>query len=882
MRTSDKALAASILFGLSVWIIDATIDYFVFYDLGFWDLLIADIPIGKAYFRVASIISFTVFGFIISGVMAKRHIAESALQTSEEKYRTILQNIEDGYYEVDHLGRFTFFNGALCRILGRSDTELREMSFRDVMDGENADRLFGAFSRIGQTKAPVRSLDMQLTRRDGEDRFVEVSVSLIRDPAGDRLGFRGIVMDATERRQAEMLRHAKAAAEAASEAKSEFLANMSHEIRTPLNGIIGIAELTLESSIENGQRDLLQTLKNEADSLLNLISDILDFSKIEARKLTLERIPFDLNSTIDGLAGSIAIAAERKGLEVSAFVAPDVPSLLTGDPHRLKQILVNLAGNAVKFTREGDVYIACELEKDFGEKVLLRFSVRDTGIGIPEDKQASIFDSFTQADGSTTRMYGGTGLGTAICRQLTELMGGAIGVESEPGKGSNFWFTVEMAKQSPVEPLQTPRADVLDGRRILVADDNPASRFVIAEYLKSWGCRSVGSADGHEALNRLEESVGAGEPFDAVIVDAQMPGMSGFELVDRIKKLATPAQPPIIMLTPAGRIESWQTGRGSGVKAFLTKPIKQRELRQAIGSVLDLVDDHGSGVTGAAEPPPAIAAEGRERTNILLTQDYPTNQMVATRHLQSAGYTVDLAENGRQALDAHREKRYDLILMDVQMPVMDGYGATKAIREMEREGEESPSHELGDRPKRIPIIAMTAHTSEGDREKCLAAGMDDYIAKPLRKADLVAVIERWLTPPREMGYQVLEDGEGEHAKAPLREDMPAPLDIDRVLAEFDGDRGFVGEILESFLEHAHGHVAEISKAIVRDDADTVMREAHAIKGGAGSLAAEQLSEAALALERMGESGNLSMAGTGLSRLETEIARMESFVRTLSL
>ncbi|MCP4577129.1 MAG: response regulator, partial [Deltaproteobacteria bacterium] len=553
--------------------------------------------------------------------MVERRTAD--LKASEEKYRTILENIEDGYYEVDLAGNLTFFNDAACRITGYPENELMGMNSREYTDKVSAAKLYGEYHKVYKTGIPTRRLDWKIIKKDGTTGFMETSISPIAGSGGLPVGFRGILRDVTERKKLEQeLVKEKRMAEEATRAKSEFLANMSHEIRTPLNGIIGMAELALETNLDDNQKNIFHTIDTEAESLQDVINEILDFSKIEAGKLDLEEIPFDLRVTIGDIANGFTYRAEQKGLNFTSFLAPDVPFRLMGDPARLRQIVVNLMGNALKFTREGELYLKGELAEETGNRVKVKFSVKDTGIGIPEDKQASIFEGFTQADGSTTRRYGGTGLGTTISKQLAEMMGGEIGVESMVGKGSTFWFTAVFDKQEWKEPSpQTRNHDLKRMRRVIVP-------------------------------------------------------------VQDLSGQRTVSPPP----EPATR--------------------------------------HSS------------AENDRKEIRILLAEDYPTNQQVAMRHLSGAGYPVDLAEDGRQAVEAYQRKNYNLILMDIQMPIMDGYAATREIRKIESRNRPTTAGP-------VPIIAMTAHAVKGYREKCLEAGMDDYITKPLRRKRLLAMAEKW-------------------------------------------------------------------------------------------------------------------------------------------
>ncbi len=503
-----------------------------------------------------------------------------------------------------------------------------------------------------------------------------------------------------DRKRAEALQQAKFEAEAANLAKSDFLAKMSHEMRTPLNGIIGMAELAMETILDDNQRNILNTINTEANSLLGLISNVLDFSKIEVGKLELEEIPFDLRILIEEVTNSMALRAEQKGLEFISFLSPDVPSLLIGDPGRLRQILNNLASNAIKFSHEGEIYIKGEMAEDLGDRAKIRFLVKDTGIGIPKDKQAVIFESFTQADGSTTRKYGGTGLGTTISKQLVEMMGGEIGVESPSdcelripdsglkkskigGPGSTFWFTVFFTKQ-PEEKAVLQKEDVdLSGLRVLVVDDSQTNRFIIVEYLRSWGCHPVEASEGKEALSILRKSVLSKDPFNLILTDIQMSEMSGFDLATEIRTSEALKEIPIIALTSAGRRGDGKKCRDIGIDGYLNKPIKKDDLYKAIISVLGLFMEDKVQISPKLVTIHTIAEDYRKKAQILLVEDYPTNQQVAMRHLQGAGYHVDLAENGQQAVKMYKRKHYDIILMDIQMPVMDGYEATKTIRNLE-------------------------------------------------------------------------------------------------------------------------------------------------------------------------------------------------------
>jgi PAS domain S-box-containing protein len=797
----------------------------------------------------------------------ERKKVEDALRKSEEKYRDILVTMDDGYFETDLSGCLRFFNPSVAKILDYTEEELLGMNYQKFTSPVYISKVFETFHQIFLTREPAR-IDWQFVKKNGEIAYIEAFINPLKDMEGKVIGFRGVGRDVTERlKDEEELRQAKATAEEATRAKSQFLANMSHEIRTPLNGVIGMTEVALDMNTDEALHSILNTINREAESLLGVINDILDFSKIEAGRMGIESIPFDLRTTFDDVADGFSVRAFQKGIELIAFLNSDVPSLLLGDPGRLRQILVNLVGNAVKFTPAGEVYLKGELLEDRGEDVLIRFSVKDTGIGIPKDKQDSIFESFTQADGSTTRKFGGTGLGTTISRMLVEMMGGKISLESEEGQGTTFWFDLVFRKQSSPDKPQLKRQVFFPDLKVLIVDDNRTNRFILREYLKSWGCQIVEATKAAEALMTLDESHQRGETFDLVLSDYLMPEMNGFDLVRQIRSREEFRSIPCLILTSAGSRGDGKRCRDLGIQGYLTKPLRRDELYHAIEDILSSPGDDVVNQTGRLVTQHTIKEKHKGHVVILLAEDYPTNQQIVMSHLKSVGYTIDLVEDGAQALQAFREKPYDLILMDIQMPVMDGYEATIEIRRLEAE---MPGG------KRVPIVAMTAHAVKEYIDKCLESGMDGYLSKPVRRSDLLDVVDKWTSRT-----VIMKD---DQAASPLIEqnkdsEEKVIMDYDAALLEFSDDKAFLREVMDGFVENVEKQLILIRQAIADGDAALVGKESHSIKGGSGNLKARELSEMAALMEKLGKEGNLQGLRDTLPVMEEAFARFRHFVVT---
>jgi len=818
--------------------------------------------------------------------LSERRKSEEDLNIEQVLMNNLMSNIPVQIYFKDLESRFIRINNEQAKRLGVSDpiATIGKSDF-DYFTEEHARQAYEDEQMIIRTGQPVIKEEKE-TYGEQPDLWVLTTKLPLSDKTGKIIGTFGMSMDITDRKKAaEELQETNCQlekaisdantlaveAEMANIAKSEFLANMSHEIRTPMNGVIGMTGLLMDTNLDDEQRRYTEIIRSSGETLLILINDILDFSKIEAGKLELEILNFDLQNLLDDFAAALAVRAQEKGLEFICAADPDVPNLLQGDPGRLRQILTNLVGNAIKFTEQGEVSVHVKTVSKTENEVKLHFSVRDTGIGIPAEKLGLIFNKFTQADTSTTRQFGGTGLGLAISKQLSELMGGEIGVNSEMGNGSEFWFTVRLKLQPEGSQNNLPAPANLHGVRILVVDDNTTNREILFVRMKSWGMRPTEVPDGKTALEALNTAHEEGDPYKIAVLDMHMPGMDGTMLAKAIKSDERFSHIPLVLLTSLGERGESRRFASIGFAGYLVKPLRHTDLYNVLSATL--ATHTKSGPVNASESdviPIVTRHSAREicraaidtRKRILLVEDNIINQQVAMGFLKRYGLKADATANGEEALKALENIPYDLVLMDVQMPVMDGFEATRRIRD--------PQSKVLNH--NVPIIAMTANALQGDRELCLEAGMNDYISKPIDPEKLSGALEHWLPESTRQEKSVKSETLPEKPE-PSQEQYKTVFDKAALLDRLGGDEELARSILVIFLENAPMQIRDLKACLEKSDLSGVELHSHTMKGSSANIGGEALRAAAFTVEKCAKCGDMEGIRIGLLELERQYERL---------
>jgi two-component system sensor histidine kinase/response regulator len=781
--------------------------------------------------------------------ITERKLLHQAIDREREQLRQIVTHAPVAMAMLDREGRHLAHSARWLRYLRTEDPSVVGRTLDEVWPGM-PEKYRDVFARALGGEV-VSDPEDSLEREDGTQVFLRWTVHPWRGADGS---VAGVVLAV---QSIDVLVRARQAALEASRLKSEFVANMSHEIRTPMNGVIGMTRLLLDTGLTPEQREYAEVIDVSGRALLEIINDILDFSKIEAGRIDIENVDFDLRRAVREVLGSFAEAAQAKGLELLCLIRHDVPNALQGDPGRLRQVLNNLVGNAVKFTEEGEVVLRVTLDESADDAAAVRFEVRDTGIGIDPELRSRLFQSFVQADGSASRRYGGTGLGLAISKRLVSLMGGTIDVESRPGRGSTFWFTARFERRAPEEaPVSAPPAR-LAGRRVLVVDDNATNRQILKQQLGYWGLRTTTVESGPKALAALLEAAAAGPGYDLAILDMKMPEMDGLALGRAIKDEPSLAGVRLVLLTSFGQRGHGAEASKIGISAYLTKPVDEADLYDCLAEVMGegqrkraphLVTRHS-----LRELRPPVAAR------VLVAEDNEVNQKVAVRILEKLGYRVEVADDGREAVEACGRTRYDAVLMDGQMPGMDGYEATRRIREREGAGE------------RLPIIAMTASAMKGDRERCLEAGMDDYVSKPVTPESLEAALRRWVGAPA-------APAEKAAVASPAAGDLLDEAIVGSLMS-VDDDGTLMDEVVATFLKIAPVRLAAIRKAS-KGNAAQLERAAHSFFGSCGNLGCRRMADLCARLEVLGRSGSTEGA-PGLARnLEEEFEAVRPHLEAL--
>jgi two-component system, sensor histidine kinase and response regulator len=861
------------LFTLAAWLLPANVkssgaEWFAGFGLPTFGALVSvGIFLTASFGHVSKpALVLATFTIVVAGLRLARAVGEAhALRTA--RFRSLIDKTWDLIVVTEADLRIAYMTPSSERVFGRRPTELENEPFTHIVHPDDSHVVLDHVLDLKGDADEAATFEVRMQHASGEWRTIAWTASnLLADPSVNGYVLNGF--DVTEARQAsEDLLAARDAALVASKTKSEFVSMMSHEIRTPMNGVIGLTELLLETDLDHDQQELASGVKVSADRLLVIINDILDFSKIEAGKLEIEEVSFDVRRVVDDVGRILAGAAHAKGIELLVDVDPSVPSALLGDETRIQQVLLNFGSNGVKFTAEGEVVIRLSVLHENTARVALHFEVTDTGIGIADGDEERLFSPFAQADTSTTRRFGGTGLGLTICRQLVELMGGRIGLTSTPGAGSTFWFELSLRRSDDAPAGEKPGAPrTLSGQRALVVDDNATNRRILRQQLTSWGVEAVEATNGHEALELAVTAGRNATVFDLAIIDLNMPGMDGMELAQALKADPATQGTVLFLLSSSGQRLEAAESHLLGFAATMTKPVRASELFDCLITSLHSGDERHRAVVSKQ----ATHSDTEVLGMILLVEDNHVNQMVGSKVLQKLGYSFAIANNGVEALDAFRSGpgTYDAVLMDCQMPEMDGYQATMAIRELEGTA------------RHTPIIAMTAAAMEGDREACMAAGMDDFISKPVRLEAVAEVLARWITrseSDEDPGAEAATDaGEGAPGNDPLdRSQIDLLLDLD------DGEGRALIEIAEEYIAHSKRVWVELRRTLSAGDVATLERSAHTLKGASANVGASTLAQLCGALESHARMEQLDEVSGLMDQCDAEFARVQDALEVLT-
>lgn len=782
-------------------------------------------------------------------------------EANNRRLAAIVKQSSEAIWTRDLDGRITTWNAGATLLFGYSADEAIGHSL--TLDRTSVEEMQRRLVRL--KSGETFSYETKAVTKSGRELDIEVAAAPLHDENSRVVGKICVAHDVTQRKRAEEeLYAAREAAEAANQAKSTFLAKMSHEIRTPMNGVLGMTELLLETGLTGAQRRFAETVQRSGKSLLGIINDILDFSKIEAGKLNLEHIDFDLRQTVEDTVELLAERAQSKGLELVCALPVNLVPRVKGDPLRLGQVLTNLVGNAIKFTDRGEVTVSASCLEDTPDSVALRFEVTDTGPGISKEAQGRIFENFTQADGSTTRSHGGTGLGLPISKQLVEMMGGTMHVESVPGVGSTFWFAVRFDKHD-ADQAEAISYNKLEGIRALVVAPNATTRNILHVQMTNWGMsnRTVETPD--QALDMLTQAAARGAPYDVVIIDTALEASGALKLAKAIKASPALADARTVMLMPVGRQGDIREVRHAGVRMCLSKPVRQSALYDCLVSVMSRTEEANANVPVAEAPPTPVRRQNRRR--LLLAEDNPVNQEVALGILQIEGYQVHVAKNGSEAVEVFSKSAFDLVLMDCHMPEMDGFEATRKIREMEKQGN----------LKRIPIVALTANAMQQDREECLNAGMDDHLSKPYSRLQMRETLDRWL--PAEGAEDTAVAKRGEHAEAAAVRKVVSILDrtaVDGLRAlETSDNPDLLTRIIDAYLDDTPKLIEKMKQALHADDMFEVAKAAHTLKSSSANVGASELSDRCKQLEASARRGSVGMVRELLSDVGSAYTSVES-------